>query len=325
LLGLKDIRTGIDLGGDSIKLVRGHGSQRLQAITHLGWGMIQTTQVHAEESTIDSAATALRRLIKRLGLSSRKLGHVAVALTGRVGSFRDVQMPTMSDVDLRRALPFEVRRHLDVTTMQDPILDAQVLGSTQPDSGGAPQIRVLFAAAPRQERDQVLMILEQAGLEAEVVDLQPLAGLNAVLARRRPVGGGAVALLDLGAQHAALHISGAEGDLLSRALTGGPLPKAGAPEVADRARQLAEQVQETVTFYRGRYRRQVELIALTGGGALIAGLTDALADSLETPLNVIDPLVDLADEARGREEVNGCEPLFLTACGLCEWWDGTHV
>ncbi len=355
MLGPKGIRTGIDLGGATVKLVRGHGAPRLRRITHVGWEEVQVdlpagraipVGAAAPEAVggagpagpatgpvrvggglpVDEAAEALRRLLRRLGLSRRKLGRVAVGLPGPAGSFREVELPELSEQDLRQALPFEARRHLDVDAMRSPILDAQVLGSGDPDpETGAPQLRILLAAAPRRDRDQVLEVLDRAGLEAEVVDLQPLAGLNAVLAEHRPAPAEAIALLDIGARHAALHVSGPDGDLLSRTLAGGPPPEAAALALAAYAESVAGQVHETVTFYRGRYRRQVESIVLAGGGSLIVGLPEALQRNLEIPLTVLDPLTGLADSARGRQEADGREPLFLTACGLCRWWDGADV
>lgn len=321
------VRTGIDLGGAAVKLVRGHGAPTLATITHVGWEQIVPLEspVGTEgDLETEATATAIHRLVGRLGLSRRTLGRVAVGLNGQAGSFREVELPPLSEADLRRTLPFEARRHLDIEAMPDPVVDAQILGPGDPDpASGSAQVRVLLAAAPREPRDRLLAALHRAGLEADVVDLQPLAGLNAVLAQQTPAPDKAIALLDVGGRHAAIHVSGPDGALLSRGLGGGP--PAAAAELARYAGELTAQIVETLTFYRGRQRREVEMIVLAGGGSLVPGLSDALQRDLDIPLRVLDPLAGMAENARGRDEASGREPLFLTACGLCRWWDGAHV
>ncbi|MFO7653331.1 MAG: pilus assembly protein PilM [Candidatus Krumholzibacteriia bacterium] len=361
MFGPRTVRTGIDLGGAAVKLVRGRGVPQLQAITHVGWepigeavegriisvGVAPTDDPErapgpdpataraglpdaqpsptAADLGSDTAGKALKRLLGRLQLGRRNLGRVAVGLGGEAASFREVELPPLTEAELRRALPFEARRHLNLDQMTDPVLDFQILGPGDQDpETGAEQVRVLLAAVARGERDRLLKALRVAGVEPEVVDLQPLAGLNAVLAQMQPPAAGAIALLDVGARHAAVHVSGTDGALLSRTLPGGGPPTNG-ERLNVWCTNLAAQLSETLTFYRGRQRRQVESVVLAGYGSLVPGLRELLQQNLKTPLTVLDPLASLADGARGREDAQGREPLFLTACGLCRWWDGADV
>jgi len=89
--------------------------------------------------------------------------------------------------------------------------------------------------------------------------------------------------------------------------------------------RIVPRIHETLTFFRGRFRREVGQIYLAGGGALLPDLAEQLHCALAQSLAVLNPLVGLADSARGREEAANNGARFVTACGLCRWWDVAHV
>jgi Tfp pilus assembly PilM family ATPase len=185
---------------------------------------------------------------------------------------------------------------------------------------------VLLAAVPRARRDHALKVLEKVGLEPEVVDLEPLALLNALLASRPFEAGqvGAVALLDLGVTQAGLAITRNRGGLLVRGLDATP---GGTEEALREVRlsRIAARVQETITYYRGRMRAEVTQLYLSGGGALEPGLDRAFAEVLGIPVEVFDPFrtTTLGESTDAGLRLAG--PRFSTACGLCRWWDQVHV
>ena len=108
--------------------------------------------------------------------------------------------------------------------------------------------------------------------------------------------------------------------LLHRPLWQGEIP---AGEEGEQAwlREVAGKTLETLTYYRGRYRREVEVIHLVGGGALVPGRREALAKVVNrnvvrgNPLTPLSPAEGTVDRFRDREA------LFETACGLCRWGD----
>jgi Tfp pilus assembly PilM family ATPase len=113
--------------------------------------------------------------------------------------------------------------------MLSPILDCQILGKAPPGEDGGSQIRVLLTATPAVQRDFPLQVLARLGLEPEVVDLEPLAALNALLAVVPPEGDSekALGLLDLGGRQASLHLTGRDGGIVSRPVgPGAPTKKA---------------------------------------------------------------------------------------------------
>ena len=240
-------------------------------------------------------------------------------------SVREVLLPDLTEADLRRALPFEARKHLFLEGMVDPVLDCQILGSGPPsEDGGPPQMRVVLVAVPGSSRRFCLDVLRRAGLEPEVIDLETLANLNAALAETKPAAG-ALGVLDLGAQQAALHLSALEGGVFSRPVGPGVPARDEGDALVAYADEIVERLRETSTFYRGRHRQEIERILITGGGALVPGLEDRLKGSLERPMEVFDPLRTLTKSTAGLAALSGQGPRYATACGLCRWWDNADV
>jgi Tfp pilus assembly PilM family ATPase len=323
LFGPGTVRTGIDLGTGTVKLARGEGDSCLRVITHLG---LEDWDPAGSGDDVSRASGALRRLLSRLGLARGKLGRIATAVPGEESSIREVIMPPLTEAELRRALPFEARNHLTLDIMSDPVLDCQVLGpapAAEPD--GPEQVRVLLAAVPRERRDFPLQVLARLGLEPEVVDLEPMASLNALLGAARSIPPEQpLAVLDLGGRQAVLHITRCAGGFLSRPVGPGVPSGAGDATWSTYADELATWIRETMTFYRGRYRQEVGSIHLAGGGALRPGLPDRLSQGIDQLVSLLDPSLGLKVEVGGEVAAAGA-PRFVTACGLCRWWDNVDV
>lgn len=317
-------RTGIDLGDGSVKIVCGEGTSKLERISRAG---IEEYAGSGSNDRSRTAAAALARLLDRLSLNRGRLGRIAVAVGGKGVAVGEILLPALSETELRRALPFEARKHLFLEGIEDPELDCQILGpAPNGTSGSAGEVRVLLAAASRSRRDFVVRTLELAGLEPEVVDLEPLASLNALLAHVSfaEEDNRALALLDLGAHQTALHLAHPEGGLLTRQAGDGTPPRGNPEEEETYADQVATRVKETLTYYRGRQRQEVGRVYLAGGGSLRSGIVEPLESRLGLPLLRFDPFERLGKAAVGKNAPEG-GPRFVTAYGLSRWWDGSLV
>jgi Tfp pilus assembly PilM family ATPase len=315
------VRTGIDLGSGSIKVVRGEGGAGLERITHIG---LEELNGAPSDEELPRASEALARLLSRLGLRRGRLGRLAVAIRGEDAGLREVMLPALSEAQLRQALPFEARKHLPLEDMASPILDCQILEEAVAGESEA-RMRVLLAAAPRPRRDFALKVLASAGLEPEVVDLEPLALLNALLAAGPfdGSGGGAVGLLDLGATQAGFAMTQPGGGLLARSLGAGT--GSHGTDSSTRISRIAARAQETITFYRGRTRVEVGRLYLSGDGALETGLDSVFSEALGIPVAVFNPLEGIKLAESVDPALRRAGPRFATACGLCRWWDERDV
>lgn len=309
-------RTGIDLSADSVVVVRAEGKHGVERFTHAGAEPLDPT----EPDPSRAVAAAMDRLLPRLGLKKRHLGKVAASLGGPETSCNQVNLPAMDDNELARALPFEARRHLELDGIEEPVVDYQVLARDPSDDNPKP-LRVLFAATSRSLRDRRLAALDLAGVYPEVLDLDALAGLNALLACRPDLDGpGQVAAqLHLGADQAALHLWSRDGGLYSRQVGPGARPLRTPDDHADYCRALVPALIETTSFYRSRYRHDIDVIDVCGPGAADDGITSLLADVAPRTLRVMDPFAGAGVPA-GADGATP-PPVFTIACGLCRWWD----
>lgn len=325
-----ELRTGIDLGSGSVKLVHGRGKDKLEEVTHMGsqpW--IGDPDPENELCDEGRASEALRVLLDRLGLNQRSLGRVVVAIDGVEASLREIVMAPLSEKDLDRALPFEARTHLDVERMERPVLAAQILGKADAlIEGGVAQIKVLLAAVPRRERNFPLRVLSKLDLEPEVIDLSSLAGLNELFTHipesNNPEK--AVGLLDLGRQKSSLHLSNLDGGILSRQVgRGAPSKDAGSGAILEFVEDLSRSVKESVYFYRSRHGKDVQGLYLAGGGAMLPGIALSLEKLLRIPVSPLNPLNDSMGGAKGIEEASQEGPRYVLAFGLCRWGEKVNV
>lgn len=315
-------RTGIEFGTSSVKLVRGEGDLRLKRVTHAAaepWDGLN------REDRVDRAGSALRDLLHRTGLGRSSLGRIAVSAGWQENSVRETEMPPITPQELAQALPYEARNHLDLETMESPVLAGQILETSGAEGEEGVTTRVLLAAVPRPRRDFVLEALERAGLEPEVVDLEPMAGLNVLFAEKAAefAENEAVGLLDIGAHHTALHIAAASGGLLTRNVAPGAPSGQDSPVEQGYLMKLSSGVEQTLTFFRGRHRREIGVLYAAGGGARVPARLEALQAAIGRPVHLLLPAAGLGNA--GRPDGEDLGPEYLTACGLCRWGDEGDV
>ena len=271
------------------------------------------------------AAEALREVLSDSGLSSGSRGQVIACVGGNETFVREATLPLMSDDEFRQALPFEARKFLSLESVEDPVIDGQIIERVEADGEEDPgSTLVMMAATSGRKREFTLEALAGAGIEPTVIDVEPLACLNTML-NLTPTEDQdmerAQALLDLGGHRANLLISYRGSGLLSRDIWKGTPSDGSAEGNAAYARDIATRTLETLTFYRGRYRREVDTIYLTGGSSMKSGLAEELSRVMNREVVPCRPLEGIADQAVGYDENKDMEALFVTACGLCRWGD----
>ena len=349
--------TGIDLGHHSIKLVRlERNGQDPPRVTH--WG---EEEVRAGDGDpIRARGLALKRLLKGLRLKGRRLGRVASAVGSNQLYLRQVALPALSPEDLRRALPYEARKHFPLDTLPDPLLDVQVLGekapaeaaSAPPEGTGResaePTRQVLLAAVPRKQRDEVLKALDVAGIEPDRVDAEPLPALNTVLDLEER-GEEPVAVAGLGAQGSFLAAVTREGGVYARSLRfsgealtaqiqeklgfdretaeamkkdlSGPEAEQVASLLAEPLGELVGEIAETLRFLSMRqHNHRLTRLHVCGGAALTAGLQEDIARGLGLDVIQPDPFRLLRASDGSLPEPRG-RMRFVVAVGLARGWE----
>jgi len=325
-----DLRTGIDIGSNSIKLVHGRGKDRLEEVMICAKEDLPPASNRNDEAELEwRTVEAFNKLLKKNDLNKRNMGRIIVSVSGRDASIREVEMAPLSEKDLQMALPFEAKTHLDIETMERPVLAAQILGEASAlIENGMSLNRVLLVAVPTYAKNFPLRVLAKIGLEPRVLDLDLLAGLNQLFANL-PAGfdcSKAVGLVDIGLKQSSLHITSHRGGILSRKLGFGAASPKASEETVDRfIDNLKLKMAETVFFYRQRFSKDIAGIYLSGGGALLEGLPEKLQDGIKFPVHLLDPTEGLRMSESASKEIAGYGPSFVNAMGLCRWGDAAHV
>lgn len=291
----------------------------------------------------DAIARALGECFSLAGLSARSFRGFTLGVSGADVIVKQVPLPLMDDAEVPGALRFEARKHLPF----DPatcILDYQVLGRYPSEK----RLDVLLAAVPQSRLERALAPLKLLGVEADIVDAAPLALTNA-LARTSDRENEAHVMLDFGhtGSWLTLHQRGAPyfarrlefgGVSVTQAIaTATRVPfeeaeewklEAGAdmpsmrvspdsPEmqaVNGAVRLLADELRRSLAFYRTLAPLPDNFsLWLSGGTARLPGIAGLLAETLDVPTLVFNPLDVLGADLRS---VPPGGPQFSLAYGL---------
>lgn len=347
----KRVLSGIDLGGWSVKLVSvevDKGNVRL-----LGFG---SERLPIDEESGHPTATARRNaldtLLRRTGISPRRLGRVALGVGGDAVTVRQFSLPNLSDQELASTMPHEARRHVPLPPDTEIAFSYQVL-AREAEQG---RVEILLGACPKSLVRDVVSAAEGAGVSPEIVDAAPLAGLNAILHGQEEVDE-EVGYLDIGAQGSTLSLYRAGGFLLSRHFPVGgesmtreiadrlkvPVDKAeaikcGEGSLPKEAKEgvvmfvdkslagLAAEVKQSISFFDQKAgRRGLGRLSLGGGGARVPGLAPALERLIGIPVRMVDAI----PAAARKEKLPADDSLRLAAqsgelavaVGLTRWWE----
>ncbi len=169
---------GLDIGTHAVsatELRLGRGGQ--VTISRFGQVAIRPGAVKSGE-VIDTAevSAAIKRLWREGGFTSKQ---VIVGVGNQRVVVRPTEMPAMEMEDLRSAVEFQAQELIPIP-LDQVILDYQVLERFI-NHDGAEMLRVLIVAARRDMVSNVMSAVDDAGLEATLVDLVPFALLRSLV------------------------------------------------------------------------------------------------------------------------------------------------
>jgi type IV pilus assembly protein PilM len=304
---------GLDIGSMSVRAVEISRGKDGPAITNFGHAVLPDGAVQAGAVTDDKAViAALRQLWATTKFRSRK---VALGITSAQVVVRELAVSNLPDKELHKSLPFQVRDQLPLP-VERALLDFHRLG----DPGDAETMRGLLVAAPKEAVLNAVHAVEKAGLHVARVDI----GSFALLRAASRLDGQAEALIDIGARTmtVVVHVDGVPvivrtiprgGAEVTEALTKRlNISVAEAEDVkrrvglrADADPQHADVIKEAVRplinevrssfayLTNGDKPTRIARLGLSGGGALLPGLVEALSAQLNVPASIADSICRL--------------------------------
>lgn len=180
MFGNKKSLLGLDIGSSEVKAVE---------LTEDGNQLVITGFGRCKIASKDGVAAAVAETLKRAGIKTRR---VASAVSGRSVIVRYINMPPMSDDELKSALKFEADKYIPFE-MDEVVVDCSRLedpGSSGGDgekkgdaagtgAGGQKEMKVLLVAVKRNVVDEHLQVVQNVGLTPVVIDVDSFALGNA--------------------------------------------------------------------------------------------------------------------------------------------------
>lgn len=335
---------GVDIGSRTIAVAEVKSGRGGTTVTNFG-GVELPDDAVREGEVLDPAAVAeaLRELVSTAKLSSKR---VWLGVSNQRVVVRQVDLPAVEEKELRASLRYQVQEYIPIP-VEEAELDVHVVSSYTAEDGAQMQ-RLLLVAGHRDMITAHVDAATQAGLKPVGVDLNPFAVLRAMGDDSAFADHGNQVLVDAGAgvTNIVVHERGIPtfvrilvmgGDQITDALASGLAVTREEAEAAKRAavvgatadvtgRIVTEQadafvdeVRSSLDYYQAQTgSSRLSGVVLTGGAALLPGLSDRLAASVRLPVEVGNPFArwKATDTVYSEEELAGVGPSLVTAIGL---------
>lgn len=341
------LAVGLDIGSGSIKLcqlkpAKGRNYQ-LQS-----FGMVQLPP----EAIVDGAlmnSTAVVDGIQEL-FASQKIKHkqVATSVSGHSVIIKKINLPQMTPEELEESIQWEAEQYIPFD-INDVNIDVQILNTESTQAG---QMDVLLVAAKKDMVNDYTEVIQSAGLEPVVVDIDAFAVQNQFEINYEVPRSETVVLVNIGASvtninvlasgistftrdisiggnqftdavQKALNVSYDEAEALK--LGGaGPDSDAVVPQEVERVLQtesesIANEIQRSLDFYAATSAdAHLSRIFISGGSARIPALVKTIENRTGVPVEVLNPFRNI-DVSAGRfdaDYLNGVAPMSAVSVGL---------
>jgi type IV pilus assembly protein PilM len=300
---------GLDIGSKFIKALQLTQRAGQYAVTEFG-----VQEINPEVSIADT----IGELFSRKSFKSKR---VVTSVSGRFVFVRYISMPVMGDEELFNAAKYELGKYIPVE-VDEVLHDSQKLEELAAQEGQEPEMRVLLVAAKRTFIDEHVGLLETAGLQPAVVDVDAFAlgnayELSGMVNPQAIAPGKLVALVDIGASKTNINImsdnlsyftrefyKGGDDltDTLSKKLSldmkeaealkrnpGGEIENV-QESMGGVLEDICHDINISIDYFENQYDRKVEEIYISGGASLTAGFTEVLERTVQKPVTRWNPL-----------------------------------
>lgn len=309
-------KVGLDIGSYAVKMME--IIQTPEQLMLKGLGMKKIAGLPKEE-----IVNAVKSLSEEMKISVKE---AAISVSGQSVIVRFISMPRMKEDELKAAIRFEAEKFIPFN-INDCVFDFQVLtrdsglkpkggGSAKPDDS---KLNILLAVAKKDYVQTKVEMVGRAGLGVTLVDVDSFALANSFVKNVAPTGPDKItALINMGAKSTNLSVlrGGVIVFVRDSAMGSGDSGEAatGGAELG----QLLDDIKLSFEYYENQSGRAVDDIYISGSGADLAGLDDAMQEAFGAKPNRWDPLAALtrAPGAPDAVSTDKIKNYFCIAAGL---------
>jgi type IV pilus assembly protein PilM len=338
LFGRKRTSIGLDIGSGFVKVVEVDHSGSQPEVSRVAMRpLLPDAIVEGEIMDYGLVSDTVRGLFQELGMKS---ADVVTAIGGHDVIIKKIQMDRMKESDAREVIRWEAEQHVpfDIKSVE---LDFQILN---PHDEGM-QMEVLLVAAKRELVDNKVGLLQDAGINPVIIDVDAFALHNAFEHNYPEAQEGIIALVNVGHETTNVNILENGIPILTRDI---PFGSRRIREDLQRERGLtAEQAEDVVQAREtvddlerfvdasadeiavGIERASAFLmtredgetlgkIFLSGGGARVPGMVESLGRRMNVETRLVNPFerVPVRPGAAGEVSIEEAAPMLLLPLGL---------
>lgn len=322
---------GIDIGSYAIKVVELSREKDNLRIKNLAYEKVE------DPGSKDSLIKAIKRAIDRANILNKE---VNVAVAGPSVVVRFIELPRMSENELKAAIPFEAEKYIPFN-IEEVVIDHQLL---IPHLGEENKMLVLLVAAKKDLIIERLNLLNEAGLSVGILDVVSCANFNAFLMGRKRKKEEIAALIDIGAK--AIDINIIDGDVLyftrSIQLGGNDITKVLSDALsmdlnsaenikinpADKTSEVSEiinpvlnniidEIRLSFSYYENQSGKSIEKVYLAGGSSRVINFRETLNENLGVEIVPWDPTEGMEfDPTIDAQLITSIKDQFGAAIGL---------
>ncbi len=334
---------GVDISSTTVKLLELSRSGERYRVESYGVASLPVDAVI--EKNVNDIAGVAKAIMQVVNQSKTKVKFVSAAVAGSSVITKLVDMPEgLNDDALEAQLAVEADQYIPYP-LEEVAIDFEVQG---PSLDTENYDSVLIAACRRETIEARVEAIEEAGLEAKIVDVEAYAMERAFTLIEHQLDlepDNTVAVVDIGATMTTLSVLHQGQTIYTREqLFGGkqltdeimrryglPLEEAGLakkqgglpddyePEVLEPFKDaVVQQVARSLQFFFSSSQyNDVDYIILAGGVASMQGLDTLVQDKLGTPAMVANPFAEMSISSKvDAVALAGDAPAMMIACGL---------
>ncbi len=340
---------GVDIGSSAVKIVqikKKHGRAVLETYGELALGPYGGTEIgRAVNLPPDKLVVAIRDLLREAKTTTITCG-AALPLSSSLITF--LSIPPVPDKQMADVVSLEARKYIPVP-LSEVFLDFSVIPNEETYAEGTEAgktekrgTEILVVAIHNEYLSEYQSVMAGAGLEPGFYEIEIFSSIRAVVDQ----GLSTNMIIDMGARSTKLYIvergllrashiinkggqdvtlalskalsiavADAENLKRTRGLKGGPEYKELTEIITVNLDYIFYEANTALLNYQKKYGKNVSTIIMTGGGALLKGLTDLAKIGFQTQVVTADPFGKLETPAFLAEEFAAAGPEFAVAIG----------
>lgn len=337
---------GLDIGTSLIKVAELKSSGKGPVLNKFGIASIRPGLIEDGQIVeIDELAQSIKTLFKIHNIKSK---NISISTGGSSVVVKTITMPSASsssEQNLLESIRFEAEQYIPYD-IDDMNIDFQIVGD---NDGNPDQMNVLLVAVKKDLVSSYIELIDQADLNAQVIDVDSFAFQNIFEAASHGRGEGMTMLIDVGSHKTSLNIVKDNNSLMMRDSSSGlgqiweeissdvncdiedaikifsgidkdSMDSDSLHEMCQGfAKMWCSETQNIVkTFQSKSTQGKIDRVFVTGGGSLVSGFIDFLSESLAVPVSIFNPFEGVIVNPNKFSEslINEWAPFAAIALGL---------